>query len=108
MAKYLLIESRDPFENNIVARQYDLAVNLVKEGNDVTLFLVQNGVLPARPGERSALLTNAAKGGVEVLADEFSLRERGIAVGKVAEGVRAASLSVVIDQLVEGRKVIWH
>ena len=35
MAKYLLIESRDPFENNIVARQYDLAVNLVKEGNDV-------------------------------------------------------------------------
>ena len=38
MAKYLLIESRDPFENNIVARQYDLAVNLVKEGNEVTLF----------------------------------------------------------------------
>jgi predicted peroxiredoxin len=108
MAKYLLIESRDPFENNIVARQYDLAVNLVKEGNGVTLFLVQNGVLPARPSERSALLTNAAKGGVEVLADEFSLRERGIAVGKVAEGVRAAPLSVVIDQLVEGRKVIWH
>ena len=63
MAKYLLIESRDPFENNIVARQYDLAVNLVKEGNDVTLFLVQNGVLPARLSERSALLTNATKGG---------------------------------------------
>jgi predicted peroxiredoxin len=108
MAKYLLIESRDPFENNIVARQYDLAVNLVKEGNDVTLFLVQNGVLPARLSDRSALLTNATKGGVEVLADEFSLRERGIAVGKLAEGVRAAPLSVVIDQLVEGRKVIWH
>ena len=108
MAKYLLIESRDSFENNIVARQYDLAVNLVKEGNDVTLFLVQNGVLPARPCERSALLTSAAKGGVEVLADEFSLRERGIAVGRLAEGVRAAPLSVVVDQLVEGRKVIWH
>jgi len=62
MAKYLLIESRDPFENNVVARQYDLAVNLMKEGNDVTLFLVQNGVLPARSGERSALLTSVAKG----------------------------------------------
>jgi predicted peroxiredoxin len=108
MAKYLLIESRDPFENNIVARQYDLAMNLVKEGNDVTLFLVQNGVLPARPSERSVLLTSAAKGGVEVLADEFSLRERGIAPGKLADGVRVAPLSVVIDQLVEGRKVIWH
>ena len=108
MAKYLLIESRDPFENNIVARQYDLAVNLVKEGNDVTLFLVQNGVLPARRSDHSALLTNAARGGVEVLADEFSLRERGIAAGKLAEGVRAAPLGVVIAQLVEGRKVIWH
>ena len=50
MAKYLLIESRDPFDNNVVARQYELAINLVKEGNEVTLFLVQNGVLPARPG----------------------------------------------------------
>lgn len=108
MAKYLLIESRDPFEDNIVARQYDLAVNLVKEGNDVTLFLVQNGVLPARPGDRSALLTNAAQAGVEVLADEFSLRERSIAAGKLAEGVRPAPLSVVIDQLAEGRKAIWH
>ena len=108
MAKYLLIESRDPFENRIVERQYDLAVNLVKEGNEVTLFLVQNGVFPARPGDRSALLTNAAKAGVEVLADEFSLRERGIAASKLAEGVRAAPLSIVIDQLAEGRKTLWH
>ena len=108
MAKYLLIESRDPFENTIVARQYDLAVNLVKEGNEVTLFLVQNGVLPARPGKYSPLLTNTAHAGVEVLADEFSLRERGIAAGKLAEGVRSAPLSIVIDQLAEGRKALWH
>jgi len=108
MAKYLLIESRDPFENNIVARQYDLAMNLVKEGNQVTLFLVQNGVLPARPGNLSSLLTDTAKAGVEVLADDFSLRERGIAAGKLAEGVKAAPLSIVIDQLADGRKAIWH
>ena|SRR5437870_3532451 len=108
MAKYLLIESRDPFDNNVVARQYDLAVNLVKEGNEVTLFLVQNGVLPARPGAHSALLSNAANAGVEVLADDFSLRERGIADTRLAEGVKAAPLSVVVDQLAEGRKTIWH
>jgi sulfur relay (sulfurtransferase) complex TusBCD TusD component (DsrE family) len=91
-----------------VARQYDLAVNLVKEGNEVTLFLVQNGVLPARPGKYSPLLTNTAEAVVEVLADEFSLRERGIAAGKLAEGVRSAPLSIVIDQLAEGRKALWH
>ncbi len=108
MAKFLLIESRDPFENNIVARQYDLAVNLAKEGNQVTLFLVQNGVLPARPGSYSSLLTNTACAGVEVIADDFSLRERGIGATKLAEGVKAAPLSVVIDQLADGRKAIWH
>ncbi len=108
MAKYLLIESRDPFENNIVARQYDLAANLVKEGNEVTLFLVQNGVFPARPGSRSRLLSDVALAGVQVLADDFSLRERGIAATKLAQGVTAAPLSVVIDQLADGRKAIWH
>ena len=108
MAKYLLIESRDPFENNVVARQYDLAANLVKEGNEVTLFLVQNGVLPARPGNCSSLLGNAARAGVQVLADDFSLRERGISADKLADGVTAAPLSVVIDQLADGRKTLWH
>jgi predicted peroxiredoxin len=108
MAKYLFIESRDPFENNVVARQYDLAVNLVKESNEVTLFLVQNGVLPARPGSCSSLLSSAALAGVQVLADDFSLRERGIAADKLADGVKAAPLSVVIDQLADGRKTIWH
>ena len=108
MAKYLLIESRDPFDNNVVARQYDLAINQVREGNEVTLFLVQNGVLPARPGMYSALLTSTARFGVEVLADDFSLRERGIADNRLAEGVKAAPLTTVIDQLAEGRKTIWH
>jgi predicted peroxiredoxin len=108
MVGYLLIESRDPFENHIVARQYDLAVNLVKEGNQVTLFLVQNGVLPARPATCSSLLTNTARAGVEVLADEFSLRERGIAPSRLADGIKAAPLSIVIDYLADGRRAIWH
>jgi predicted peroxiredoxin len=108
MDKYLLIESRDPYDSQAVARQYELAVNLAQEGNRVTLFLVQNGVLPARRGSLSELLTRTAGAGVEVLADDFSLRERGIDAKRLAEGVRAAPLSVVIDQLAEGRKAIWH
>jgi len=108
MAKYLLIESRDPFDSNDVAGYYDLAADLVKEGNDVTLFLVQNGVLPARPGKRSEGLAGLASAGVEVLADEFSLRERGIRADALVSGVSAAPLDVVIDQLADGRKAMWH
>ena len=69
---------------------------------------MQNGVLPARPSAKSGALGALASAGVEVLADEFSLRERGIDAGRLARGVAAATLDVVIDQLAEGRKAMWH
>lgn len=108
MAKYLLIESRDPFDSGDVGNYYDLATDLVEQGNKVTLFLVQNGVFSARPSKRSDLLASVAQAGVEVLADEFSLRERGIHAGRLVDGVSPASLDVVIDQLADGRKAMWH
>jgi sulfur relay (sulfurtransferase) complex TusBCD TusD component (DsrE family) len=106
MAQYLLIESRDPFESNDVGYYYDLAKGLVEDGNQVTLFLVQNGVLPVRPSAHSAALSALARGGVTVLADDFSLRERGIA--QLAEGVAAAPIDVVVDDLAAGHKILWH
>ena len=108
MAKYLLIQSHDPFDTGDVEGHYEMAANLVKAGNAVTLFLVQNGVLPARPCPASEGLKAAADAGVEVLADEFSLRERGIPTDRLAGGVKPASLDVVVDQLAEGCKAIWH
>jgi predicted peroxiredoxin len=108
MTGYLLIESRDPFDSNDTQTVCDLATGLKRQGHDVTLFLVQNGVLPARPGAHSAALTALAGAGVEVLADDFSLKERGIAAGGLIQGVAAASLEVVVDRLADGRKAIWH
>jgi predicted peroxiredoxin len=108
MGKYLLIESRDPFESNDVSYLFELASGLAKDGNQVTLFLVQNGVFGARQSARSDLLQGVTQAGVQVLADEFSLRERGIAPGRLAAGVKPSPLDVVIDQLAEGRKALWH
>jgi hypothetical protein len=106
MAQYLLIESRDPFESNDVGYYYDLAKGLVEEGNQVTLFLLQNGVLAARPSIHSAKLDALALSGVTLLADDFSLQERGIA--KLTEGVAAAAIDVVVDHLAAGHKTLWH
>jgi predicted peroxiredoxin len=108
MAKYLLIESRDPFDSNDVANFYGLASSLAKEGNAVTLFLVQNGVLAARTSDKGGALRAVADAGVEVLADEFSLRERGIAATRMVAGVKASPIDVVIEQLADGRKALWH
>jgi hypothetical protein len=108
MKSYLLIESRDPFESADVDNFYDLAAGLADAGHPVTLFLVQNGVMPARHGAMGGQLGALASDGVEVLADEFSLRERGISPNRLVSGVRPAPIDIVVDQLAQGRNAIWH
>jgi sulfur relay (sulfurtransferase) complex TusBCD TusD component (DsrE family) len=53
---YLIIESRDPLESNDVAHCYGLAAGLARQGAAVTLFLVQNGIFPARRSASTAAL----------------------------------------------------
>ena len=108
MAKYFLIETRDPFESSDVGFYHDLARRLVADGNQVILYLVQNGVFPARLGARACGLAELAQAGVEVLADDFSLRERGISEGRLQSGIKPSPLDAVIDGLAGGSKVIWH
>src|SRR5437868_4477468 len=108
MMKYLIIQSRDPFESGDLAFCHDLARSLAADGNGVTLFLVQNGVLPARAGAREAGLAELMQAGVEVFADEFSLRERGIPTGRLQPGIVPSPLDLVIDRLAVGSKAIWH
>ena len=106
MAEYLLIESRDPFESNEVGYYHDLAKGLADEGHHVTMFLVQNAVLAARPSKASAALSALARAGVKVLADDFALKERGVT--KLVEGVTVAPIDVVLDHLAASHKTMWH
>ena len=77
MSRYLLIESRDPYETREVGRDYELASNLVEEGNEVTLFLVQNGVLAARGGAKKNGLADAVTSGVEIVCDSSRSASEG-------------------------------
>ncbi len=107
MANYLLIQSKDPFEATTVAQDYQLAGDLAAEGHHVTLFCVQNGVLPTRKTAAPAALTELAPKGVTLLADDFSLQERGIAENALADSIAAAPLEQVVDQLANGTKTLW-
>jgi len=106
MAKYLLIESRDPFESNDVGYYCDLARGLVEAGNQVTLFLVQNAVLAARPSAQAPQLRALVGSGVKILADDFALKERGIK--QLLAGVEIAPIEIVVDHLEAGHKTLWH
>ena len=109
MAKYLMIESRDPYEYADANYFYDLASDLAQRGNELAFFLIQNGVLTTRKAARPDKLSELRQAGVTLLADEFSLRERGIRPEAVAEGVHVTEIGTLVDMLVEdGRKAIWH
>ena len=106
MTEYLLIESRDPFESNDVGYYYDLARGLLEAGNQVTLLLVQNAVLAARPSAQAPGLRALAGSGIKILADDFALKQRGIT--KLLDGVQVAAIDVVVDHLEAGHKTLWH
>lgn len=107
MPSYLLIESRDPYSSQAVLGHVELAVALRRAGSQVALYLVQNGVLPARAGADGDALHEALAFGVEVLADDFSLRERGIAANDISRGVRLAQIDTVVERLAQDWKVLF-
>jgi sulfur transfer complex TusBCD TusB component (DsrH family) len=112
MAKYLLIESRDTFEYGDVDYFCGVAKDLAAAGNDVTFFLIQNGVLMSRRGVEgnplSSIIDNSS-GKIDVRAEGFSLKERGIGAGSITSGVKVSSLDDLVDLLAEdGIKAVWH
>ena len=104
---FLLIESREPFGGD-PTRLYDLANALAEETDDVTVFLVENGVLPARRESTAAGTLSALGSRATVLADTFSLRARAITPDELAPGIRSAEIDDVVDRVVDnGCKTIW-
>ena len=111
MAQYLLIESRDPFEFADATYMYDMAGDLSKNGNNVTLFLIQNGVFCARQNVKNIPVTTLRQmaPGVRVEADDFSLRERGISTGGLESGITVSNVDNLVDRLVDSEtKIVWH
>jgi hypothetical protein len=108
-SRYLMIESRDPFDSADTAFVADTAAALRAKGRPVTVYFVQNGVLATRAGARGSHVSALAKAGVTVLADDFSLRERGIETGELAGGVRETSIDALVDLVMQpGTKTFWH
>lgn len=107
---YLIVESRDPFDSADTGFTHRTATDLAARGHSVTLFLVQNGVLPARKGSKfAAQLENLIKNKIVVWADDFSLKERAISADALATGVKPVSIDTFVKTLVENKPTaFWH
>jgi len=88
MATYILIESREPFESRDTQFIVETATSLKKRGNAVVVFLLQNGVLAARAKAHGSHLPLLAKAGVHLLADDFSMRERGFTAEDLGDNIQ--------------------
>lgn len=108
MAHYLILESRDPYDSADWVTLQDFVTDLRKAGNEVTLFLLQNGVLPARKGtEFEHYFASLRSSGIRVLADFFALQERGIQ--EVAKSVERTNLEQLIQICLRvDTKTLWH
>ena len=107
--QYVFIESRDPFESTDATFVADTAAALRERGRPVTVFLIQNAVLVTRAGARGSQIARLTQAGVPVLADDFSLGERGIEAGELTAGVRPASIDALVDLIMEpGTRTVWH
>ena len=73
----------------------------------MTLFLIQNAVLPVRKNAENRELLAAGQTGISVFADHFSLRERAIQLDEVCDEISVDDLDLVIDKLAAGAKSLW-
>ena len=107
MSEYVLIESRDPFESRDTEFVEQTAIAIQERGHRVTVFLLQNGVFAAR--KTTTRLQRLTDAGVNVLADDFSLRERGIKANDLAQGVQESGIDSLVDTITQpNTKAIWH
>jgi predicted peroxiredoxin len=107
MDSYVLVGSRDP-ELPDSRRCYELAGALADSGADVTVFLVQNGVLAARRTSAGARALSSFAGRTTVFADDFSLRQRAIPAAELTDGVTSSGIDGLVDAVMaDGGKVLW-
>jgi len=107
MTKYVLIESRDPFQSRDTEFLEQTAIAIQERGHPVTVFLIQNGVLATR--KSTGRLRRLAEAGVTLLADDLSLRERGIKAEELAQGVEESPIDRLVEAIAQANtKAIWH
>ena len=109
LSNYIFIETRDPFSSADSHFVADTAIGLRQNGHNVTIFFAQNGVLVLRKAARSSSVSLLVNADIKLLADGFSLCERGILSDELPDEVRPADIGTLVDLLIQDdTKALWH
>jgi hypothetical protein len=105
---HLLIESKGPWAGGACAGFLRDARDLAGLGHPVQLLLIQEGVGAAVGGAPGGA-QEAAAAGAEILVDDFSLAQRGLAAAGLLPAARVVDMAEISARvLAPGVRVVWH
>lgn len=109
MPKFLFIESQDPLEDRGAEEYLGYALELTRQKQEVTVFLVENAASAARKGSQVPVRDALREAGAALRVDELALKERGIGAERLAPGVQEGSVEQIVELLADpDTKAIWH
>jgi predicted peroxiredoxin len=85
----------------------DIGLRAKKNGNNVYLYLVEDGVTTARKSEFGNKLVDAQKEGIKILADDKAVQSRGLN-GSLIQDIEIKEIGTLLDHIIEDNtRVAW-
>jgi len=106
MTGLLLVLSKDPFTTEIPDLVLDIGLNAREKGNEVALYLVEDGVTAARKTEFGSKLADAQKKGIKIYADDKAVLSRSL-TDKLISGVEVKEIGALLDFIMDSDRVAW-
>ena len=107
MTNLLLVLSKDPYTTEIPNLVLDIGLNAKAKGNNVSLYLVEDGVTAARKSEFGNKLQDATKKGITILADDKAVQSGGLD-SNLVDRVQVKEIGTLLDHIVEDNtRVAW-
>lgn len=106
MTNLLIVLSKDPYTTETSDLVLDIGTNAKEKGNDVSIYLVEDGVTAARKSEFGNKLAAAQEKGMKVFADDKAVLSRSL-TNKIIGGVEIKEISTLLDYIMEYDRVVW-
>ncbi len=106
MTGLLLVLSKDPYTTETPDLVLDIGLNAKEKGNDVAIYLIEDGVTAARKSEFGNKLATAHKKGIKIYADDKAVLSRSL-TNKLVSWVEVKEISALLDSIMNTDSVAW-
>ncbi len=106
MTGLLLVLSKDPYTTETPDLVLDIGLNAKEKGNDVSIYLIEDGVTAARKSEFGNKLAAAHKKGIKIYADDKAVLSRAL-TNKLVSWVEVKEISALLDSIMNTDRVAW-